>query len=129
MANPDNIKKHEFKKGQSGNPSGRPKGSFSAINEELRNKGVQPLRKKELIEAYTLIFNSDEDELKRIAKDKHTPYGLKLIILELNNAKTRSKALSDYRDYMFGKAKESIDHTTKGESINIVNLGSGVKPK
>ena len=27
MPNPENIKKHEFKKGESGNPSGRSKGS------------------------------------------------------------------------------------------------------
>jgi len=118
MPNPENIEKHQFKKGESGNLNGRPRKSFASINAELKAKGVVPLTKAALIEAYELVFNTDEDELKRIASDDNTPYGLKLIIKELNNAKTRSKALADYRDYMFGKAKESKDITTNGESMN-----------
>ncbi len=122
------IEQHQFKKGESGNPNGRPRKSFATINAELKSKGVTPLTKGGLIDAYKLIFNTDEEELKRIGKDKNTPYGLRLIISELNNAKTRSKALADYRDYMFGRAKESVDHTTKGESINVISLGNGTKP-
>jgi hypothetical protein len=114
----EDIVKHQFKKGESGNLNGRPRKSFASINAELKAKGVVPLTKAALIEAYELVFNTDEDELKRIASDDNTPYGLKLIIKELNNAKTRSKALADYRDYMFGKAKESKDITTNGESMN-----------
>ena len=129
MPNPENIKKHEFKKGKSGNPEGRPRKSFATINAELKAKGVVPLTKSALIDAYTLVFNTDEEELKKIASNKETPYGLRLIIGELNSGKTRSKALADYRDYMFGRAKESVDHTTKGEKINIVSLGVGTKPE
>ena len=125
----EDIVQHQFKQGESGNPNGRPKKSFATINAELKAKGVTPLTKTALIDAYTLIFNTDEKELQNIAKDKGTPYGLRLIIGELNNSKTRSKALADYRDYMFGRAKESVDHTTNGENINVISLGSGVKPE
>jgi hypothetical protein len=120
---------NQFKKGESGNPKGRPRKSFATINAELVKKGVEPLTKTALIEAYTLIFNTDEKELISLAGDENTPYGLRLIIKELNNTKSRSKALADYRDYMFGRAKESVDHTTNGKEINIISLGSGKKPE
>lgn len=108
----------QFKKGESGNPNGRPRKSFSSINTELKDKGFTPLTKGALIEAYELIFNTNEEELKKIVKDKDTPYGLVLIINDLNNKQSRSKALADYRDYMFGKAQQSVDHTTKGNELN-----------
>ena len=126
MANDENL--IPFKKGESGNPNGRPRKSFSVINAELKSKGIEALSKSDLIDAYALIFNSTEDDLKELAKEKNTPYALRLIIGELNSAKTRSKALQDYRDYAFGKATDNMDHTTKGKEIKIINLGSGIKP-
>ena len=111
---------NQFKKGESGNPDGRPRKSFSVVNEELKAKGVEPLTKSNLIDAYSLIFNSTEDDLKEIAQDKNTPYALKLIINELNDKRTRSKAIADYRDYMFGKAMQSTDITSKGKEITSV---------
>jgi hypothetical protein len=48
-----------------------------------------------------LVFNTDEEELRRISLDKTYPFALRLIILELNNKNNRAKAMSDYRDYMF----------------------------
>lgn len=98
-----------YKKGQSGNPKGRPKKSFSSINAELKKKGIEKLSKTDLIDAYALVFNCSEDELKTIAKDNDTPYALKIIILELNDKKTRAKALQDYRDYCYGAANQSLD--------------------
>lgn len=107
MAFPDDGKK--FKKGQSGNPKGRPRKSFATINKELKAKGIDKLSKADLLDAYALIFNSTEDDLVEIAKDKNTPYALKIIILELNDKRTRAKAMQDYRDYAFGRAVENID--------------------
>jgi len=102
-------------KGETMNPNGRPRKSFASINAELKLKGITPLSKTDLIDAYALVFNTDEDELKLIAADKKTPYALRIIILEMNDKKTRAKAFQDYRDYTFGRAKESIDHNIKTE--------------
>ena len=123
----DNLK--PFKPGQSGNPKGRPRKSFASINAELAEKGISKLSKSDLLDAYALVFNSTEDDLKQIAKDKETPYALKIIILELNDKRNRAKAMQDYRDYIFGKAQDNIDHTTQGEKINVISLGPGAKPK
>jgi hypothetical protein len=106
-----------FKKGQSGNPNGRPRKSFASINAELKAKGIKPLGKTDLIDAYQTIFNADEETLKEIAKDKGTPYAMKIIILELNDKKTRAKAMQDYRDYCFGRALNSTDITSGGDPI------------
>lgn len=93
------------------NRSGANRKSFATINEVLKKKGIQPLTKNELIESYTLIFNATEEELKRIASDKKTPFALRLIIIELNDKTTRSKAISDLRNYMFGQPVQEIKAT------------------
>jgi len=115
MANEDNL--IPYKKGQSGNPNGRPRKSFASINLKLEAKGIKRLSKSDLLDAYALIFNSTEEDLKELAKDSNTPYALKIIILELNNSKSRNKAMQDFRDYTFGKAKENKDITTNGDSL------------
>lgn len=99
------------------NRTGANRKSFSTINEALKKKGIQPLKKNELIESYTLIFNATEDELKRIAVDKKTPFALRLIITELNDKNTRSKAIADLRNYMFGQAMQEINHTVKARVL------------
>lgn len=99
------------------NRSGANRKSFATVNEALKKKGIQPLSKKELIEFYTLIFNATEDELKRIAEDKKTPFALKLILTELKDKTTRSKAIADLRNYMFGQATQEINHTVKARVL------------
>ena len=46
-------------------------------------------------------------------------------------SKTSFPHLKLLQEYVFGKPKESIDHTTNGENlnpVNVINLGSGVNP-
>jgi hypothetical protein len=106
---------YQADKWETANPNGRPKKSFRLINDELKAKGYEPLTKEALIEAYSLVFNTDEKELQEIAKRPETPYALRIIILDMNNKNYRAKALQDYRDYMFGKAvqKNEVDYTQK----------------
>ena len=108
-----------WKKGQSGNPKGRPRKTFSSLAADMKAKGITPLTKRGLLEMYALVFNSTEGELKDMAVDKATPYALRIIISELNKPKFKAQALADYRNYCFGKATERIDldMTTAGQPI------------
>ncbi|AQX52541.1 hypothetical protein [Elizabethkingia anophelis] len=99
------------------NRTGANRKSFAAVNDALKKKGIQALTKKELIEFYTLIFNATEDELKRLVADKKQPLALRYIIAELNDKTTRSKAIADLRNYMFGQAQQEINHTVKARVL------------
>ena len=118
MANYDSIKDKGFDKNpQNINKSGPPRKLFSTVNLELKAKWIIPLSKEQLIEAYWLIFNTEEEELTRIAKNTSYPYALRLIILEMSNKQTRSKAMSDYRDYMFWKALQTTDNNNANVDV------------
>ena len=106
--NPENI-----------NKNWQPRKLFSTVNKELRDKGIEVLTKEQLIEAYWLIFNTDEEELVRIAKDKKYPYSLRLIIMSMNDKKTRDRAMADYRDYMFWKAVQPTNANVKIDNIEL----------
>lgn len=99
------------------NRKGANRKSFAKFNEVLKAKGIAAAKKSEIIEFYSLIFNMTEEELKKIAQDKNQPHVLRAMILELNHPKMRSLAIRDYRDYMFGKADESVTHSVKARVL------------
>ncbi|MGL6039044.1 MAG: hypothetical protein ACRC0E_09200 [Soonwooa sp.] len=99
------------------NRTGANRKSFAKVNEVLKKKGIQALTKKQLVEFYTLIFNATEDELKALVADKKQPLALRYIIAELNDKSTRSKAIADLRNYMFGQAQQEIAHTVKARVL------------
>jgi len=111
MANGDNIKKHEFKKGQSGNPKGRPKGSLnrSTIARrwlEATRKGKNPL--------------TGEDEILT-QEDVIT---LALIRKAMDGDVSAYKALMDSG---YGTAKDTIDINTNEVGIDFDELLAAMK--
>ncbi|MGO3285919.1 MAG: hypothetical protein ACTIK4_13410 [Mesonia sp.] len=110
------------------NRKGQPKKKYSEHISDVKKKGYEAPTKTEYFDMMGLLLAMDEDDLKEFASDKTRPYWIRLIVIDLNSKNTRQRMMSDYRDWLFGKAKMDVDHTTNGESINHISLGSGVKP-
>lgn len=87
-----------FKKGVSGNPAGRPKGSFSLVG----------LLKKKLQEH---------------PKGKDRTYAEYFVdkVMNATIVKGDVAMMRDIIDRVDGKPKQAIDHTTKGEKIVILS--------
>lgn len=91
-----------FKKGQSGNPKGRPK------------------KIPELDKLLADVLGEEKNGL--------TAAEAILKALLSKAAKGDVRAAEVLLDRAYGKSKQSIDHTTNGDSINIISLGTGVNP-
>lgn len=111
-------------KGEVLNPNGRPKKSWTLFNQTLVKEGYQPLTKNALVEAYALIFALDEDRVSEIAEDKTQPLAIRLILQAMTDPTSRDRMMTDYRDYMFGKAKEESEtkHTHEHRIFNGIDL-------
>ena len=103
--NPDT----QFKKGQSGNPSGRHKKKYADHIDRLKKQGYSAPTRTEFFDLIGIMMAMTEDDLKEFASNTDNPYWIRLIIVDMNNPVTRQKLLSDYRDWIFGRAQQSID--------------------
>lgn len=101
MANDENLKGHEFEPGESGNPSGRPKGAKS-LSTLLRKFLAQP------VEVPTADGRKEKMEFQEAIVRK----------LLHQAAKGREKSISIIFDRTEGKAPQFIDVTSDGEPIN-----------
>lgn len=97
-----------FKKGESGNPNGRPKGTRnrSTIAKqwlEVSQKIKNPITGKE--------ENLEQQDIMTLALIK----------------KARNGDVSAYKELMdsaYGKIMQPTDITTKGDSLNVINIGN-----
>jgi hypothetical protein len=100
MAFPNDGKK--FKKGKSGNPNGAPK-KLPEIDKILAD-----------------VLGEEKDGIE----------AAKAILMAMRAKATKGdvRAAELLLDRAYGKSKQHVDHTTKGESINIISLGNGTDP-
>ena len=104
--------------------AGRKKKTYTEHIADIKKKGYVAPTKSEYFGMVGLLLSMDEEDLKDFAKDKTRPYWIRLIIIDLNSKQTRQRMMSDYRDWLFGKAtqySENLNNHTI-ENFNIKDI-------
>jgi hypothetical protein len=122
MPNPENIKNHEFKPGESGNPNGRPRKYVSLLKE-------QGYKLSEINDSLMALLSMDLNELKEVFENP------KATVLEKAVAGAIRKSIEKGSLYnietiitrAMGKPKEQQDHT--GEIKVKVTYGDRSNPE
>lgn len=112
------LRRHEFKKGQCGNPKGRPKNRINSLLKEILPKSKMKQLKQELTkdEVNTIekqVLQLELSDLQLVAKADSTPAYLKAlamaIIIEMKNGKTST--VDKLRDRQYGAINQKMDVT------------------
>lgn len=110
-----NRKIHEHPNAGKGNFSknpqnaGRKRKLYSDHIADMRKKGYEPPTKKEYFDMVGMLLSMVEDDLKDFALDKSRPYWIRLIIMDMGSKATRQKMMSDYRDWLYGRAEQKTE--------------------
>jgi hypothetical protein len=139
MPKKENIVPHEYKKGQSGNPNGRPKKVFSVIIAEMKERGIEPATPSNVADIYQYLLALPLSEIIKIAGSPKEENGLPAIMRIAAKeliGKRGLEIMKEMLDRANGKPKSSVelsnpdgtmkqtiifsDGTTRDERGNIV---------
>ena len=113
----------QFQPGVSGNPAGRPKKTYTQHIADIKEKGYALPTTEEYKDMMLLLLAMTEEDLLHFAKEKERPYWVRLIIIDLNNRQSRQKLMSDHRDWLFGKAKQTVEAKDEVEVTHNISNG------
>ena len=105
----------KFKKGQTGNPNGRPVKLFSEIAAEWKARGVERATPERVIETFEYLLAVSKAELDEMAKgtgEKPYPAIVQMAAEEMTGKRKR-EILSDMLDRAHGKAIQRQQLTGK----------------
>ena len=102
-----------YKKGQSGNPKGRPKKYVLSLKKE----GYKLTEINDTIQA---MVSMNMEELKKVYENENSTILEKTVAAALRNGlkKGQLESIETLLNRVYGKPKEKMDITTQGEKIN-----------
>jgi len=126
MVNPQNIEKHRWKKGQSGNPAGGRKKTLRIITEQLKQEGCEPVKPYQVMEAFELLLGLTFDELKKIAgstgdKENKYPALVRIAAIELLGKK-KAEYVEKMLDRAHWKPTQKLNVEVKKKEIDLSGL-------
>jgi len=110
--------KKPWKKGESGNPNGRPKKLVTQILDSLKEEG-ELVTKQMVQQTYQVLMSLTQEQLTNIAKDGKQPMINRIVAKEMLSKKGFD-IIERMLDRANGKATQNQDITSGGKSINIM---------
>ena len=96
-----------FEKGNPGGP-GRPPMLLSTVVADLRRQGYERASAATVVEAFEMLMNVPEDELRKMVTDKNQPMSLRIVGKAMLTAKGW-EVLQAMMDRAHGKAKQAME--------------------
>jgi len=113
----EDIVQHQFKKGESGNPKGRPPKLLTELLEDLRAEGFERVTTSQVVDAYETLFGLPVEKLRAVAINEKLPMISRIVAKAMLSTKG-FEILEKMLDRAQGRPKQSIDAEVTG-GINI----------
>lgn len=121
-----NLEPHKFKKGQSGNPKGRTPKLTNKIINELYEKGYERITTSQVKDCYLTMLNLEEEEIKKIEKDKKAPMIMRIVAKEIIG-KRGFEAIETLLQRAIGQPKQDIQVSKTLREVPIVSAKEYLK--
>jgi len=119
LANEENL--IPYKKGQSGNPNGRPKKIENVLKDVFLSEYNVKLSKSQTEEIIKNILSKSKSELVELAKNDNLPFWISMIAKKATRDYERGSIhlLELLFDRVYGKPKETVDQNIEAKTINV----------